>query len=275
LGNRRRVKKPGERHTPRVLPFRPPARRLIHQDVAEQLRDAILDGRFAAGEKLPPERELADEFQVNRTSVREAIKVLEGLGLVKVRQGDGATVQPLVDASFDVLPPMIFHGGRLDATLLADLGEVMIPLLVEMGRLAIERHTAEQIEALRALRDRVADLTVDREARGRAMREVLVLASDMSGNRVWQMLARRAAAFLAAEPLQAARGRMGHDASEHVPMLDACLEALDAGRPAHAIAALQQIISQIGASTLRSSDAAPAAEKTTTTKKTHAKGERR
>ena len=95
---------------------RPPRRRL-HEEVAEQLRDAILDGRFAAGAKLPPERELAAEFQVNRTSVREAIKVLEGLGLVSVRQGDGATVRPLVDASLDVLGPMIFHGGRVDATL--------------------------------------------------------------------------------------------------------------------------------------------------------------
>ena len=52
----------------------------LHEEVAEQLRDAILDGRFRAGQKLPPERELAAEFQVNRTSVREAIKVLEGLG---------------------------------------------------------------------------------------------------------------------------------------------------------------------------------------------------
>ena len=74
---------------PRVVPFRPPPRRRLHEEVAEQLRDAILDGRFAAGAKLPPERELAAEFRVNRTSVREAIKVLEGLGLVQVRQGDG------------------------------------------------------------------------------------------------------------------------------------------------------------------------------------------
>src|SRR6185295_13098919 len=109
----------------RVVPFRPPQRRRIHEDVAAQLRDAILDGRFRSGQRLPPERELAEEFQVNRTSVREAIKVLEGLGLVTVRQGDGATVQPLIDDSFDVLAPMIFHGGRMDATLVAEMAEVM------------------------------------------------------------------------------------------------------------------------------------------------------
>ena len=53
-----------------VVAFRAPARRRLHEDVAEQLRDAILDGRFRAGTKLPPERELALEFRVNRTSAR-------------------------------------------------------------------------------------------------------------------------------------------------------------------------------------------------------------
>src|SRR5215813_3503689 len=127
-----------------VVPFRAPARRRLHEDVAEQLRDAILDGRFVAGTKLPPERELAAEFRVNRTSVREAIKVLEGLGLVSVRQGDGATVRPLIDASLELLAPMVFHGGRVDTALLRELAEVVVPLLFEMARLAIERCRPEQ-----------------------------------------------------------------------------------------------------------------------------------
>src|SRR5688572_15849348 len=117
-----------------VVPFRAPARRRLHEDVAEQLRDAILDGRFPAGRKLPPERDLAVEFSVNRTSVREAIKVLEGLGLVTVRQGDGATVRPLVEASLEVLGPMIFHRGRVDLAVVADMAEVIRPLVLEMGR---------------------------------------------------------------------------------------------------------------------------------------------
>src|SRR4249920_2022214 len=115
----------------RVVPFVPPLRRRLHQAVADQLRDAIFDGRFPAGEKLPPERELAQEFAVNRTSIREAIQTLERLGLVIVRQGDGATVQPLTEASLDALPAMVFHGGRIDAALMADLVEVLTPLLLE------------------------------------------------------------------------------------------------------------------------------------------------
>src|SRR6185295_5684562 len=158
-----------------VVPFRAPARRRLHEDVAEQLRDAILDGRFAPGTKLPPERELAAEFGVNRTSVRDAIKVLEGLGLVAVRQGDGATVRPLVDASLELLGPMIFHGGRIDLALVAEMAEVMRPLLLEMGRLAIERCQAKDLLAIRRLRDVAADATRKREERYAAIHELFVL----------------------------------------------------------------------------------------------------
>ncbi len=229
-----------------MIPFRPPARRRLHEDVAEQLRDAILDGRFAAGRKLPPERELAAEFGVNRTSVREAIKVLEGLGLVSVRQGDGATVRSLVDASLDVLAPMIFHGGRVDGALLAEFGEVMMPLLLEMARLAIERRRPADLATLRRLRDVVADPERDSESRHAASRDLLVHVADMTRNRVWQMLARRVRAFLASAPLAEARRRLKRDPGRIVPIIDVCLAAIDAGRIAEAIDALQRLVRLVG-----------------------------
>jgi hypothetical protein len=73
----------------------------------------------------------------------KALKLLEGLGLVSVRQGDGATVRPLVDASLDILGPMIFRGGRIDLAIVADMAEVMRPLLLELGRLALGRLSLE------------------------------------------------------------------------------------------------------------------------------------
>jgi len=229
-----------------VVPFRPPARRRLHEDVAEQLRDAILDGRYRAGDKLPPERELAEEFRVNRTSVREAIKVLEGLGLVAVRQGDGATVLPLIEASFDLLPAMIFHGGRVDVALLGELNEVMRPLLLEMGRLAIERRSDAHMARLKDLRAVIADATREREERGRALRDVLVVLSDMTGNRVWQMLARRTHAFLSSEPLREARGKLRPDPGRVVPAMDECIAALEAGRELEAVSALHRVIRIVG-----------------------------
>jgi DNA-binding FadR family transcriptional regulator len=230
----------------KLVLFEPPARRRLHHAVADQLRDAILDGRFPAGEKLPPERELAQEFAVNRTSIREAIQTLERLGLVVVRQGDGATVQPLTEASLDALPAMVFHGGRMDAALMADLVEVLTPLLLEMGRLAIERSEPGDLGALERLRDRVADGTRSREERAAALRDVVVLLSDVSRNRVWQMLARRMRAFLSSPPLRAARERLGSDPGLLVPIVDQCLEALEAGQKERAIAELQRLLSLLG-----------------------------
>ena len=229
-----------------VVPFRAPARRRLHEDVAEQLRDAILDGRFPSGTKLPPERDLALEFRVNRTSVREAIKVLEGLGLVSVRQGNGATVRPLVEASLEVLGPMIFHGGRVDGASVAEMGEVIRPLLLEMGRLAIERARPDDLAVIRGLRDRAADVTQSRAARYLALHDLLVVLADMTRNRVWQMLGRRLRALLQGEPLCAARERLRRDPSRFIPVIDSCLAALAARRTVAAVERLQQLIGMLG-----------------------------
>ena len=229
-----------------VVAFRAPVRRRLHEDVFEQLRDAILDGRFATGTKLPPERELALEFGVNRTSVREAIKVLESLGLVVVRQGDGASVRPLVDASLDLLGPMIFHGGRIDLALVAEMVEVMRPLLLEMGRLALERCRPGDLVAIRRFRDVAADTARDREERYAAIHELFVLLADMTRNRVWQMLARRLRTLFRQAPMRAARARLRRDPGRFVPLVDACLGALDTGRPGDAASALQRLIQLLG-----------------------------
>jgi DNA-binding FadR family transcriptional regulator len=229
-----------------VVPFRAPTRRRLHEDVAEQLRDAILDGRFRAGTKLPPERDLAREFGVNRTSVREAIKVLEGLGLVTVRQGDGATVRPLVEGSLELLGPMIFHGGRIDLALIREMAEVMRPLLLEMGRLAIERCRPGDLVAMRRFRDVAADTGRGREERYAAIHELFVLLADMTRNRVWQLLARRLRALFRQEPVRATRERLRRDPGRLVPLIDACLAALAARRTGEAVVALQQLIGVLG-----------------------------
>ena len=68
----------------------------------------------------------------------------------------------------------------------------------------------------------------------------------MTGNRVWQMLARRTHAFLQAEPLREARGRLRRDPGRLAPAMDACLAALEAGRTQDALDALEQIIRTVG-----------------------------
>ncbi len=214
------------------------SRRRAHEDIAEALRDAILDGRIPAGTKLAPERELAERYGVNRTTVREAIKVLEGLRLVSVRQGDGARVQPIVEGSLDLFAPMVFRGGSVDTKALVDLIEVLHPLLYEMARLAVQRCEPDELGEIRRLRGILADDSMSREVRFAASRDVIVHLADLTGNRIWRMMARRTRDLLSSDAMRRARDQLDRDPGDVVPCIDRCLEAMGGGEPESALDAL-------------------------------------
>jgi GntR family transcriptional regulator, transcriptional repressor for pyruvate dehydrogenase complex len=79
--------------------FQPIKPKKISGQIADQIRSSILNGDFAPGDKLPPERELAEMFGVSRPSVREAINILESTGLVASYHGGGTVVQSLVEST--------------------------------------------------------------------------------------------------------------------------------------------------------------------------------
>ncbi len=69
--------------------FRTARQSRIFQDVVDQIQDAILDGRLRAGDKLPAERELKDLLKTSRSTLREALRVLEHMGLIEIKLGVG------------------------------------------------------------------------------------------------------------------------------------------------------------------------------------------
>jgi len=79
--------------------FKPISPKKISSQIAEQIRTSILAGEFAPGEKLPPERELAEMFGVSRPSVREALNLLAASGLVMSYQGGGTVVMSLMETT--------------------------------------------------------------------------------------------------------------------------------------------------------------------------------
>jgi GntR family transcriptional repressor for pyruvate dehydrogenase complex len=79
--------------------FKPIKPKKVSTQIADQIRSSILAGEFAPGDKLPPERELAEMFGVSRPSVREALNVLASSGLVMSYQGGGTVVRSLVETS--------------------------------------------------------------------------------------------------------------------------------------------------------------------------------
>lgn len=79
----------------KFLPIKP---KKVSSQIADQIRESILAGDFSPGDKLPPERELAEMFSVSRPSVREALNILSSSGLVMSYQGGGTVVLSLVQA---------------------------------------------------------------------------------------------------------------------------------------------------------------------------------
>ena len=80
------------------MPFQPIKPKKVSSQIADQIRASILAGEFTPGEKLPPERELAEMFGVSRPSVREALNLLDSSGLVMSYQGGGTVVMSLVES---------------------------------------------------------------------------------------------------------------------------------------------------------------------------------
>lgn len=73
--------------------MRPIRKDLLHAKIADAIIKYIEENQLQDGDKLPPEREMAAHFNTSRNSVREALRVLEGGGLVEIRQGSGSFVK--------------------------------------------------------------------------------------------------------------------------------------------------------------------------------------
>lgn len=117
----------------------------VYAEVAAQIHRLIAEGRLKPGDKLPPERELAEVFGVSRTSVRDAIRVLEIQGLVEPRHGEGTVVREIPIDS--IVSPL---ASALAATkdLTADLFDMRKMLEPPLARAAAFRATAEDVRAL-------------------------------------------------------------------------------------------------------------------------------
>ena len=80
--------------------FSPVRQRRLSDDIVERLEGMILEGSLKVGERLPPERSLAEEFGVSRPSLREAIQKLAARGLLVSRQGGGTYVAEALGSTF-------------------------------------------------------------------------------------------------------------------------------------------------------------------------------
>jgi len=114
--------------------------------VASDLQNMIFT-KYQPGDKLPVENELAQLFSVSRVTVREAIRQLNTMGIVDVRQGEGTFVEQLTPSSF--MRPMLPMLTLSDVDL-ADIFEVRMLIECRAAEYATQRATDEEIAQLKA-----------------------------------------------------------------------------------------------------------------------------
>lgn len=120
-----------------------PAVRLSDQ-VADALAAEIRAGRIVAGDKLPTETALAEQFSVSRTVVREAMSRLKSLGMVDARQGSGVYVR---EAG---IPPLNFESrDAVSKEAVIQMAEARRALEAEVAKLAAERRTRADVRRIR------------------------------------------------------------------------------------------------------------------------------
>jgi DNA-binding FadR family transcriptional regulator len=143
----------------------------LHQQLMQQLLDAIAHGRHPAGERLPPEMELARQLGVSRGVVRELLRSLEDRGVVSIRHGRGAWVRPTSEWNV------------LDAEVLAALMPTPASIGVLTHYLECRRILETEAAALAAQRASGKDLSDMADALARMSDLAVTSQTDAEDNR--------------------------------------------------------------------------------------------
>ena len=141
--------------------------------IAARLRQAILEGRYADGERLPAERELAHHFDASRSTVREALRRLEETNLVSRRVGSGTFVT--YRTAFD-------SNNIAEVTSPVELIDVRLAIEPQMARLVVSHATARDLERMGDALRQVEAANRDSEAFSRADEQFHLALAESTRN---------------------------------------------------------------------------------------------
>ncbi len=126
--------------------FRVVRKTRVSEEIISQVRDLITSGRLKIGDRLPAERELAKTLQVGRSTVREAIRALESLGILQARPGEGTfLVSNLSEDRLDPITANAFKSWENQRKLF----EVRMVIEPDLAALAARRASLDQIVKMR------------------------------------------------------------------------------------------------------------------------------
>ncbi len=222
------------------MALKPVARRLVPEDVFDQLLGEVVDGELAAGDALPSERRLAEVLGVSRPAVREALQRLSQAQLIDVRHGGSTTVRDFrTSAGLDLLPRLLVRDGELDPAVGRSILQARQALAPTV---AAEAAATAGPAAAAALREAVAHLerATDSEARQHAALAFWDAVVDAADSIVFRLLFN--SLRLAYEPAIAALGPVMDAEVDNLDGYRALAEAVAAGDRDAAHAAADQLL---------------------------------
>ncbi|WP_020617620.1 FadR/GntR family transcriptional regulator [Paenibacillus daejeonensis] len=118
----------------------------IYEQIADRLQERIEQGGWRSGDKLPSTKELSEQFQVGRSTMREALSALKAKGLIEIRQGEGCFVRELTPQELE-LPGLLLPGRESVLELL----EARKALEIANSAIAAVKHTEADLRAFEEL----------------------------------------------------------------------------------------------------------------------------
>lgn len=169
-------------------PLKPVRKQSVADAVFDQLRDHILSGELEPGEKLPAERALAEQLDVNRGAVREALKRLEQARLIAIRHGGNTKVLDFRQtAGTDLLSALLIDdAGQVDFRVARSVLEMRTALAPSIARLCARRgqHVVDELDEILA---RMEDKQDDPAALQLASLDFWGVLVEGSGNIAYQL----------------------------------------------------------------------------------------
>lgn len=133
-----------------IAPFEPVKKEKLYKEIVKQILLKVISGVFKIGDRLPSERDLAKKFNVNRATVREALKELEVLGLIGIRHGEGIYIQDYLESgNLALFREIIYMDEIVSYDILKNIMDVRRILVPEMAFCAAASRTADELEELK------------------------------------------------------------------------------------------------------------------------------
>ncbi|ANZ32232.1 FadR/GntR family transcriptional regulator [Parageobacillus thermoglucosidasius] len=127
------------------MEIKPIKKKKVYHEIIEQIQTAIRSGQLKPGDRLPSERDLAKQFQVSRTTIKEAITVMEAIGVLEIRTGIGTFVRKTSENLDEDLNDILAdNGAEID-----ELMEFRQAVEVEAAYYAAVRGSLEDKQKLR------------------------------------------------------------------------------------------------------------------------------